>query len=37
MDGDKLRERAAETWAQCKKLGLDTTFFLNHYEKKLHT
>ena len=26
MDGDKLRERAAETWAQCKKLGLDTTF-----------
>ena len=36
MDGDKLRERAAETWAQCKKLGLDTTF-LNHYEKKLHT
>ena len=27
MDGDKLRERAAETWAQCKKLGLDTTFF----------
>ena len=27
MDGDKLRERAAETWAQCKNLGLDTTFF----------
>lgn len=26
MDGDDLRERAAKTWALCKKLGLKTTF-----------
>ena len=26
MDGSNLRERAADTWTQCKKLGLDTKF-----------
>ena len=26
MDGSSLRERAADTWTQCKKLGLDAKF-----------
>jgi hypothetical protein len=26
MDDSILRERAADTWTQCKKLGLDAKF-----------
>ena len=36
MDGSSLRERAADTWTQCKKLGSDAKF-LSRYEEKLRT